>query len=466
MQRDFWTKKPSIEIIKAEIEKGNDPTAYNAGHFDPVSFAILNDVDLESLIFLINQPKNGVNKPTHHARTYLHWAASKGNEALVKWLIANGSDVHINDSRGMSPLYYAALMGMQNTKIYDIFFQNGINPKQTYKDGETLMHLIVPNDKELKVSNYLISKGLSLKDTDRNGATVFDYACKKGDISILKELKKKKVKHTANALVFAGEGARMHANSLEVYQYLIEELKIPASSTNQEGQNALHFIAQKDKQTEIINYLVSKKINVHQQDKNGNTPFINAGRNRDLQALELLHNLTKNINIKNKKGQSALTSAVASASIKNIDFLLNQGADANITDQEGNNLAFYWFESFRPQNKENAYQILEKLQQKGVDFKAPQNGGNTLYHLAIINDNLDFLKELKPLQIDVNQKNSQGETPLIKACLVAKDDKILKYLLEIGADKNISTDFDETPYQIADDNEVLKEKNISVEFLK
>ncbi|MNQ26376.1 hypothetical protein D3C85_396110 [compost metagenome] len=50
--------------------------------------------------------------------------------------------------------------------------------------------------------------------------------------------------------------------------------------------------------------------------------------------------------------------------------------------------------------------------------------------------------------------------------MISKDDAILKYLLSIGAKKEITTDFDESAYALAKENESLTKNNISVEFLK
>jgi hypothetical protein len=47
---------------------------------------------------------------------------------------------------------------------------------------------------------------------------------------------------------------------------------------------------------------------------------------------------------------------------------------------------------------------------------------------------------------------------------MAKDESIIKYLLNEGADKNIKTEFDETAFTLAQENELLKNKNI--EYLK
>jgi uncharacterized protein len=42
----------------------------------------------------------------------------------------------------------------------------------------------------------------------------------------------------------------------------------------------------------------------------------------------------------------------------------------------------------------------------------------------------------------------------------------MNYLISIGAKKDIKTEFDETAYALAKENETLTKNNISVEFLK
>ena len=57
-------------------------------------------------------------------------------------------------------------------------------------------------------------------------------------------------------------------------------------------------------------------------------------------------------------------------------------------------------------------------------------------------------------------------TALHKAAMIAKDDAILKYLISIGAQKDAKTEFDETPYTLAKENETLTKKKTDLEFLK
>ena len=44
--------------------------------------------------------------------------------------------------------------------------------------------------------------------------------------------------------------------------------------------------------------------------------------------------------------------------------------------------------------------------------------------------------------------------------------KILKYLINKGADVSLKTDFEESVYDLADENELLQQQNETLEFLK
>lgn len=468
LDRSFWKNNTSVTAVLLEIQRGNSPSELGAGAFDPVSIAIMQGAPTETIKFLLEQEGNYVDKLTHDNRTYLHWAAFSGNIPLVNHLIYNGYDINAKDTRGMTPLAFAAERGTPSQELFEIFFKAGIDPKATYKNGENILHIIIPNVKDFSLVEYLISKGLSLKDTDQNGNTIFDYAAKKGNVELLKTLRNKKVKHTPNALLFAAQGARRFANKIEVYKYLVEEVKIKPNVVNKEGQNVLHFIVRNGNQSEIVQYFIDKKVSVNQVDKNGNTPFMEASKTKDMAVLQML--LPKNdVNFANKMGETALTNATQFSSAEVVEFLLKNKANAQIKDKKGNNLAYYLIESYRPQANEKQQnefaQKLKLLLDSGVDFTVSQADG-TLYHLAVIKEDLALLKQLSSLKIDVNMPNKSGETPLMKAAMIAKEDTILKYLLSIGADKNQKTEFGETAYDLAKENEILGGKNISVEFLK
>jgi len=48
----------------------------------------------------------------------------------------------------------------------------------------------------------------------------------------------------------------------------------------------------------------------------------------------------------------------------------------------------------------------------------------------------------------------------------AEDSQIMKYLISKGADIKINTDFEETVFDLASENELLQKQNNSLNFLK
>ncbi|MEO8237885.1 MAG: ankyrin repeat domain-containing protein [Flavobacterium sp.] len=478
LEQSFWKTNPDVNTVKAEIAKGNSPSASTANAFDATLLAINNDAPAETIKFLLEQPGNEVNKITHDNRIYLHWAAGKGNVEIVKYLIAKGSDINLEDSHGIFPITAAASSGQSNTEIYEAFFKAGIDPKKRYKDGTNLLLMAIPYDKNLSLSNYFISKGLSLKDVDNNGNTAFNYAARTGNITFLKTLLEKGIKYTDNALIIAAQGSRRETNTLETYKYLTEGLKIKPTATNKEGQTVLHFLVNKPNQTEIINYFIAKGTDVNKADNEGNTPLMIASGSRETSpALEQILPIVKNINTQNLKGESALTAAVKSGTPNAVALLLSKGADVKVLDKEGNNPGFYLVQSYRPQmgrgpegtngQKQDPFAAkIKLLQEKGLNLATPQKNGNTLYHLAVVKNDLILLKKIADLNIDINAKNKDGLTALHKAAMISNDDTILKYLLSLGAKKDIITEFDESAYSLAKENESLAKNNTSLDFLK
>lgn len=488
LNQAFWQGKPGVAAIKAEVAKGNDPSQHNAALWDPVAMAINAGVSMEAMQYLLSHPGNGVDKPTHHSRIYLHWAASRGNIELIEYLLEKGSDARTQDSHGLTVLNFAASTSQQNTTVYDLCLAHGADLKKDLDhDGANALLLAVAQDKDFAVTDYFISKGLDLKSTDAEGNTAFNYAARAGNRAILKGLLDRGVAYTDNAMIMATQGTRGGANTLELYQYL-ESLGIKPAAISTSGQNALHNIVRRPDQEEIINYFLSKGVDVNKADKDGNTPFMNsAASNRDTNVLNVLKPSLKDINQVNKKGVSALAMAVQGNSPEVVAYLLKNGANAQVIDIDGNNLAYYLIQSYRvgpagrpgPGGPGGAQQAQagapsqddftaksQLLSASGLDLTASQGDGNTLFHLAVVKNDLELLKRIEKLNIDINSRNAEGLTALHRAAMISQDDKLIKYLLSIGAKKDVLTNFDESAYDLANENESFSKNNVSFDILK
>lgn len=467
LEQSFWKNNPDVATVKAAIDKGADPAQFNGNSFDPVVMAINSGAPNETIKYLLAQPGNGVDKITHDSRIYLHWAANRGNTDIMEYLVSKGAKADVVDSHGATPLNFAAGGGQTNTKVYDICIASGANlKKDVNQEGANALLLAVANDNDLTLTNYFVSKGLDLKSTDKNGANAFSYAARAGNIEMLKKLLEKGIKPNESAMLMAAQGSRRGANGIEVFQYL-ESLNLKPTAVGKNGENVLHSIARRPKQQEIIQYFLSKGVDVNQADEDGNTVFMNAAAsNRDTQTLELLLSKVKDINQANAKGVTALMLAVRGNSPEAVGYLISKGASVAAADRNGDNLGYYLVQSYAPPRAGDFDAKLKVLQDNGFKPAAPQANGSTLYHLAVAKNDLSLVKRLESYQIDVNAKNKEGITALHKAAMVSRDDAILKYLLSIGAKKDIATAFQETAFDLASENESLTKNNVTVTFLK
>lgn len=471
LDRGYWMEKPTLTEVQEKFAAGNDPTVSNESGFDATTYALIANADIDVVKYLLSFDGNPVNKRTHDSRIYLHWAAYGGNPENVKLLLDMNSDVNALDSRGNTPLIFAAGSGLTNPAVYDLFNAKGVNLKeQKNTQGANLLLLAAPflqNEKDL---TYFTEKGLALNSTDEEGNGIFNYASRKGNIDFLKLLISKNVdykspnKKGGNAFMFAAQGTRGFNNSIEVYEYL-KNLGLIPNVVTQEGSSPLHYIANSKADKGIFEFFLNAGANVDQKDAEGNTPFLNASSRNSLEIVQLMAKNSKDLSAVNEKGQSGLMLAVANNTPEVTEFLLAEGLDAQAKDSSGNTLAFYVVESFSEKNPESFDKKLKLLQNKGLKMNEIQADGNTLYHLAAKKDNLALVKRLAEFNIPVNAVNGEGNTALQQAAMKAKDTEVMEYLVFLGADKKATTEFGETAYDLAIENEFLQMKNVELKFL-
>ncbi|MFD0990303.1 ankyrin repeat domain-containing protein [Mariniflexile jejuense] len=466
LNRDFWSPNTTIAQVDEKIKAGNNISELNNNSFDPVVFAINQEAPNETIKYIISKGGNDVNRLTHDSRTYIFWAAYKGNVEVMEYLLKKGAKTNILDSKGYTILNFAASAGVKNTKVYDICLANGANLKKDLNlDGANALLLVASSDTNFTLINYFTSKGLDINSVDANGNGIFNYVAKTGNIDLLKQLVAKGVKSNNQAFVFAAIGTRGKANGLEVYNYL-ESIGLNPNITTNEGVTPLQIVASRNKDISVINYFIEKGLDVNTPDNIGNTAFLNAANSNSLEVVKHLASFNKNINAQNKKGETALMLAVERNSPEVVSYLLDNKANAQLLDAEGNNAAYYLVNAYTSRDKGNFEKKAQILNAHQVNFSAKQAKENTLYHVAIDKQDLELLKYLEAYNIDINAVNVDGLSVLHMAAMKAKDDVILKYLIAKGADKKTVTGFDESVFDLASENELLAANRVDINFLK
>jgi len=475
LQRDFWSQQPSVEDVKAKIKAGHDPKEFNRSHFDGITIAILADAPQKAIEYLLALEGVDLDTRTHDARTYLIWASYKGNFPVVKYLVDQKADVNLKGSHGFGAITFAAFAGVEDQRIYDYLTANGLSIQQENNGGANAMLLIMQKLKDLSMIDYFQKKGLDLNSKDHEGNNAFNYAAKGGNIEVMNALIKKGIDYKSknnlggNAILVASQGIRGATPKLETFKFLVEK-GIDPNVVNKNGETPLILLSGRNQDATLIQYFLEKGVDANQTNTEGNNALINAAAGNSLEIVKILEEETKNINHKNNEGQTALMLGVKGNSEDVVSYLIENGAKVNVADNDGNNLVYYWANSAKRGRDGRVFAPSETklalLKNEGLVVTKAQPNGNTLLHVAVQNNDLALVKKAIEWNVAVNAKNNEGNTALLLAALNSKNTEILKYLLKNGADKSITTDFEESAYDLASENEVLTNNGESLEFLK
>lgn len=146
------------------------------------------------------------------------------------------------------------------------------------------------------------------------------------------------------------------------------------------------------------------------------------------------------VDIKNYLGQTPLEQAVMASNAQGVDILFDKGANVNFISIN---------EDQTPLEKADG--------QHNARFSTERKykHGDTLVHRIVRSENATEMLKLVKHKLPLDIKNGDGHAPLH----IASDPSVVKALLDIGADVNITTEEGDTPLHIASANgsmEVVK----------
>ncbi|RXK03552.1 hypothetical protein CRU97_11955 [Halarcobacter bivalviorum] len=260
-----------------------------------------------------------------------------------------------------------------NPDEINFHYSEKVNLYKTTEKKETLLHLCA-KFAYIESIKWLLNKGLSLEAQTEDKETVLFYAVKSNNIATVKFL--------------VEQGANVNHKNF-YHRTALQEAILSGSKT--------------------YKYLLEKTTDLNNSDFYGNSIIFHAISSGDDELLDnVLKNENLNINCVNK----------------NNDTVLNYAVNNYLKEKESPKSLFY-------------FKLIKKL----LDFKIDINNLNqkkeNILFQAIKEEDIKLINLFLSQKIDITQKNYLGYTVLEEACFKGyRNIEVIKALLELGVDVN------------------------------
>lgn len=367
-----------------------------------------------------------VNGPGSDGTPALHWAVRVDDEELVDLLLTAGADVNAANRYGQAPLHVA--IEARHAGMIQRLLDSGASLEQADGSGETPL-FIATRLGDLALLDLLLTRGAQVDGRDlRYGQTPLMLAVRAGNTVAVQRLLAAGADLDAQSLpgeehkrvlpsevpVGTSQGVGINRSGLpdRGMRYPITGMKTPLLFATREGNLAL------------VRLLVEAGADIEKADANGITPLINAILNYSV------------VSVKR---------APQSEHFKIAHYLIEAGANVNAQDWYGQtplwvavdmrNLEMRVTDTTNFVDREEAYALIEALLAQGADPN-PR------------------IKEFPPERRFIagtgfnGWVDMTGQTPFLRAA-IAGDLKVLRALLDHGADPNLTTLDGTSPLMVA-----------------
>jgi ankyrin repeat protein len=163
-------KFDDISEVKSLIAKGINPNTLDSKG-NPMLFLAIKDKSTKVTEFLLNNPNIDVDLSNLSGETPLMMAAIEGDLPLVKSLVLD-KKAHV-DHIGWTPLHYACTKG--NLEVAKFLVANGASVDSTAQNGTTPLMMAVQSGNESLI-RFLLDSGADLQLRNGQGYSAIDIA--------------------------------------------------------------------------------------------------------------------------------------------------------------------------------------------------------------------------------------------------------------------------------------------------
>ena len=375
---------------------------------------------------VINHIDN-INLVDAHGQTVLFNAVLKDNPEVTQLLVSHGLDVNIVDNKKQNALFNAVVKGSFNIDIVNILIDKNIKINQVDITNKNIIDEILyiielkrESKPELEGKYKLIDKEHNYSELVsllvENGLAI-NKLDKKGKTTLSKEIEKQNYK---NIEFLIDCGADINVKDSYGRTALFEAVK-----KGQSFNNMIDFLIENGADIEnrnvdgktIIDDLVEMTLFEKGLKKLDTEYFRNI--NKEGHYEEILKRLFKykpNLDIKRADGRTTIFDVITYNDFETIRLLFNYGVDPNTIDNEGNTpLSLMVDEGLKIEKGREREAFIERLVfvlKFRVNVDLQDHAGRTVFHKAVLADDLTVVEKLLTKKSDLSIKDKQGRTAL------------------------------------------------------
>ncbi|WOG29821.1 ankyrin repeat domain-containing protein [Endozoicomonas sp. 8E] len=450
-----------LRIINQEDYQGNTPLHLVIINNHPVAVV----KQLIKIPTRIPERLRIINKEDCQGNTPLHLAVLERNTNFVTLLLNYGASQELSNNDGFTPLYLAAISGVQGA-TQDAIIRVLLEWKSKFSQDElsALFHIAANfNIKSLMemLLNRDLHRGLKFYQPCKRGLKFYQL-CKP-------DTKDQFCVQTQSGLTVLHEAVL--ANSHSVVGLLIKERLIEINAKDDQGNTSLHYAIQNN-DIEMIKILLKNGAGINIQNSLGYTPlhFAVLLENKKVVGCLMEHKgEIANPNICANDGRTPLSIAYKS---RLIDIVKALGQDKSLQYIENDEFIKLLNQIYvlkktkdeeirkKPDDEEGLKKLHdEEIRKKLHEFDPDKSfnpnkqyfSGNTPLHVALKMEldqfSVIFISLYKP---DLNIQNDEGQTPLHLALCVGGNQESIKSIIQQEiTNLNIKNNEGQTPLHVA-----------------
>ncbi len=383
-----------------------DPTPAYLAAADPT-------IPLPQFIQIVgSDPKQLINQ-----QSLLFPACLTGSLDKVTWLLDQGLDPNHADHDSYTPLIYACLPGIDaNFDLINLLLANGADPNAESTHGESPLRLVIRHGNYF-AAHHLIASGA---DPERASFTPIHQAAASGNLNILNSLVSPATIESTTIRYLTPWLTALHADQVEAAEFL-RSRGANIRPRNDFGEDALHLAASANA-TDSTRYLLGLGFNSQNPDKRLRTALHYAVESDCIDTATILLEAGANADALDEFEAAPVTSARSKSMLS---LLHRFGADLNHTT------GAEWWPLWNAVEQSDLPSV-QWLIANGAAVNNTRTGEIAL-HMAMTRDHLEIIRLLIDAGADVNARDVDGDTPLIRS----ESTEAASLLLTHGADPTI-----------------------------